>query len=313
MISAVQYLTERESRRRAAVFTAWDIISSSEGKGIDGGRRLALQQLVGQKESLAGLDLDNAVLIGMDLHGAEIDLGSFKDGTFKSCNLDGISLNETDLSSANFLDKCTIRGARLIKTNLTSTKFSDLDMTGSSFDRVEANADTTFNGATLMNVTFSGGFIDNVNFGSAILMHATFNGGVSLTGANFVRARMADCRFSRAKAAGTKLQKAELSNCAFEFDTDLRKADFGQAALERATFLTVKASEANFFGAFLTGSSFSDCDLRGSNFTSADLTGVTIKNCDIRGMIVTDAKISDPHMFDGNKGTVVGLPRGTPQ
>lgn len=58
--------------RKAANYQAWQVVDTVQGKGGSGGRIDALQDLVANGVSLAGVRLDGAWLEGIQLEGAKI-------------------------------------------------------------------------------------------------------------------------------------------------------------------------------------------------------------------------------------------------
>jgi hypothetical protein len=73
-----------EIARKAANYLAWQVVNTAQGKGGSGGRIDALQDLVRNQVSLAGVQLDSAWLEGLVLPGADMRLATLKHANLRA-------------------------------------------------------------------------------------------------------------------------------------------------------------------------------------------------------------------------------------
>jgi Pentapeptide repeats (8 copies) len=121
--------------RKAANYQAWQVVNTAQGKGGSGGRVDALQDLVRNGVSLAGVRLDDAWLEGVRLKGANLTLASLRNAILRgaglrSANLQGADLTGADLTGADLrgaiLKGADLTGATLAATQLEGADLSDL-------------------------------------------------------------------------------------------------------------------------------------------------------------------------------------------
>jgi hypothetical protein len=129
---------EAEAARRArkdAVYQAWQVINSAQGKGGSGGRVDALADLVRNDVSLAGINLDHAWLESIDLRDASLPMASFE-----KCNLQGAQFDGARLDGANFrhatLTAASFAGASLRGADLTGARLSAANLAGADLTDV---------------------------------------------------------------------------------------------------------------------------------------------------------------------------------
>src|SRR5271169_3249371 len=132
LVAVIFYFSESGDRLKQKHYQAWQVINSAEGKGGNGGRIEALEELNADGVSLVGVNLSSAFLMGVRLPKGK---------------LAGANLRDASLRSANF------RGAR---------------MEGASFERSVLN-DADFTGANLKNTDLSGASLENVDLRNAEL------------------------------------------------------------------------------------------------------------------------------------------------
>ena len=123
-----------EIARKAANYQAWQVVNTAQGKGGSGGRIDALQDLVRNEVSLAGVQLDGAWLEGLVLPGADMRLASLKHANLRGADLRNVNLGQADLTGAD------LTGANLSHSRLTNaqvrgavamtTDFRGADLTG---------------------------------------------------------------------------------------------------------------------------------------------------------------------------------------
>jgi hypothetical protein len=155
LVAVVFYFAESGDRTKQKHYQAWQVINSAQGKGGNGGRIDALEQLNADGVSLVGVNLSDAFLVGIhlpkaklaradfnaadarnaDLHGADIVNATLQSANFRNARLDGVSfagsiLDEADLTGANLTDAdlsgASLAGADLRNTNLQDAKWNSL-------------------------------------------------------------------------------------------------------------------------------------------------------------------------------------------
>jgi Pentapeptide repeats (8 copies) len=110
-----RFLLEIPQREKQAKYQAWGVVHTAYGQKVSGARISALEDLLNQGESLAGLSLENeANLAGIDLSKA---------------NLRGANLYGADLCGAN-LCGADLRGANLRGVDLYDANLSDANLSG---------------------------------------------------------------------------------------------------------------------------------------------------------------------------------------
>jgi hypothetical protein len=107
LLAAVVYVLEADDRARERRYRAWEIVRSSSGLTMSGGRIDALETLVQDGVSLARIELTGTHLAGARLAG----------GDLSDSDLRGADLTEADLRSAN-LAGAHLGGATLVRAKL---------------------------------------------------------------------------------------------------------------------------------------------------------------------------------------------------
>lgn len=307
MVSAIQFVRERDSRRRVAVFSAWSIVSSTEGKRANGGRSDALKQLKENNQSFAGMVLDGAVLDNLDLSKSDLSYSSLRNVDLNRCSFNNVSLIHASLAHGTFRDHCEFRRALFSETDLRDAHLSDDDLDESRFHIAIGDDSTTFDGASMRDAEIANSSFVGSTFDNSDLSKAVFTA-TSISLARFVNAKLNGCRLSAVDASNAQFAKASLQDCLIERHTLLRDADFSRVHAERAIYNDVDLSGAVFFGAFLAGTTFQNCILTGANFTSADLRSATFEKCDLSGAIFTAADVN-AGAFSNCKGNLPSLVR----
>ncbi len=124
-----------ELARKAANYQAWQVVNTAQGKGGSGGRIDALQDLVANDVSLAGVRLDEAWLDGIRLAGARLERASLRNAILRGAhlrraNLQGADLTGADLTGADLRDAilkdATVAGAALSAADLEGADLTEL-------------------------------------------------------------------------------------------------------------------------------------------------------------------------------------------
>src|SRR5579883_3266080 len=77
LVVVIFYFAESGDRRKQKHYQAWQVINTAQGKGGNGGRIDALQELNADKVPLVGVDVSTAFLQGLDLQGANLMRSDF--------------------------------------------------------------------------------------------------------------------------------------------------------------------------------------------------------------------------------------------
>src|ERR1700739_4344994 len=77
LIAVIFYFAESGDRLKQKHYQAWQVIDLAQGKGGNGGRMEALQELNADGVSLVGVDLSSAFLKGVELRRAKMARANF--------------------------------------------------------------------------------------------------------------------------------------------------------------------------------------------------------------------------------------------
>lgn len=162
LIAVVFYFAESGDRLKQKHYQAWQVINTAQGKGGNGGRIDALEELNEDKIPLIGVDLQSAFLQGIHL---------------KKVNLSRANFAAADARDADLLD-ATIENASLRGANFRNANFAGASLQGSTLD------DADFSGANLSGVNLADATADNLDLHSANLENLEWRRIKSLKGAN---------------------------------------------------------------------------------------------------------------------------------
>jgi hypothetical protein len=127
LVAVFFYFSETSARTMQRHYQAWQVINTAQGKGGNGGRIDAMQQLNHDGVSLVGIQAgDNAFLFGIRLPGAQLDRCDLDSSDLRDSVFNRASMSFCNLQSANF------RGASLTNADLTDADLSDSDLTGAN-------------------------------------------------------------------------------------------------------------------------------------------------------------------------------------
>jgi hypothetical protein len=141
LIAVMFYFTESGDRIKQKHYQAWQVINTAQGKGGNGGRIDALQELNADRIPLVGVDLSGAFLQGVHLQSAHLSRSNLSAADLRESDLNSADLSDADLRSANCRD-CILHGADLERADLTDSDLVNADLTGADISgAVLANAD----------------------------------------------------------------------------------------------------------------------------------------------------------------------------
>jgi len=110
IVAVAFYFSESGDRLKQKHYQAWQVINTAQGKGGNGGRLDALQELNEDRVPLVGVDVSGAFLQGLRLEKANLARGNLNAADVRNAVVPLIDLSDADLRSANFRD-CNCHGA----------------------------------------------------------------------------------------------------------------------------------------------------------------------------------------------------------
>lgn len=131
LVAVIFYFAESGDRLKQKHYQAWQVINSAQGKGGNGGRIEALQELNADGVPLVGVDLSSAFLQGVQLKKANLVRANFDKADARNAELEGARMDDASLQNANF------RGAKFSRASLRESVLDDADLTGAELQRAD--------------------------------------------------------------------------------------------------------------------------------------------------------------------------------
>ena len=153
IVAVLFYFSESGDRLKQKHYQAWQVINTAQGKGGNGGRIDALQELNEDHVPLVGVDVSGAFLQGLHLEKANLARANLNSADVRNAVLPSIDLSDADLRSANFRDS-NCRGASFRGATLDEADFSGADLGGADLS-----------GATLVNADLRNADLRSVDWG----------------------------------------------------------------------------------------------------------------------------------------------------
>ena len=174
LVAVIFYFGESGDRVKQKHYQAWQVINSAEGKGGNGGRIEALEELNADGVSLVGVDLSSAFLHGVRLRKAALSRATFNGADARDAELAGADLQNASLRGANFrqavldgvdlresmLDEADLNGAVLRGADLTGSSLADADLRGADLQGAKWNDIRSVKGANVLGVKNAAGFVE---------------------------------------------------------------------------------------------------------------------------------------------------------
>jgi hypothetical protein len=126
LFAAIFYFAGASDRLKQKHYQAWQVINTAAGKGGNGGRIDALQELNHDRVALIGVDVAGAYLEGVRLEKARARRGNFSGSDLRRANFKQAGLDDADFHWAN------LRGADLRECNLAGSQLDDADLVGAN-------------------------------------------------------------------------------------------------------------------------------------------------------------------------------------
>src|SRR6266403_403046 len=141
LIAVVFYFSESGDRLKQKHYQAWQVINTAQGRGGNGGRIDALQELNADRVPLVGVDVSGAFLQGIHLQSAHLSRSNFSAADLRDSDLSSADMSDANLRSAN-CRHCILRSIDLERADLTDSDLVNADLTGADISgAVLANAD----------------------------------------------------------------------------------------------------------------------------------------------------------------------------
>jgi uncharacterized protein YjbI with pentapeptide repeats len=122
LVAVIFYFADSGSRLKQKHYQAWQVINTAQGKGGNGGRIDALQELNADHVSLVGVDAGGAFLSGIQLERAHLERSDLHATDLRNSNLRFAKLTYSNLQSAN------LRQAMLAGADLSNAEMQDADL-----------------------------------------------------------------------------------------------------------------------------------------------------------------------------------------
>jgi Pentapeptide repeats (8 copies) len=162
LIAVIFYFAEAGDRMKQKHYQAWQVVNSAQGKGGNGGRIEALEELNMDGVPLVGVDLSAAFLQGIRLRKANLVRATFDAADARDADMESARMQNANLRGANF------RGAKLDGAALRASTLDGGDFTG----------------ASLRGADLSGASVEDADFSAADFQGVQWEGLRSVKGAN---------------------------------------------------------------------------------------------------------------------------------
>jgi Pentapeptide repeats (8 copies) len=149
LVAVIFYFSESGDRLKQKHYQAWQVIDAAEGKGGNGGRIEALEELNADGVSLVGVNLSSAFLMGVRLPRGKLARANFGGADARDANFVGANVVDASLRSANF------RAARMAGASLAGSVLDDADFTGADLKNADLTG-TSLENADLRNADLRG-------------------------------------------------------------------------------------------------------------------------------------------------------------
>ena len=152
LIGVIFWFSESGARIQQRHYQAWQVIDTAQGKGGNGGRIEALEELNADRITLTGVDVSSAFLQGLRLPRAKLIRANLSAADLRDSDLDRGDLTWANLDGANFRN-ADLQNAVFDHVSLRDCDLSGADLAGARFDGADlSNAD--LHGADLRGIAW---------------------------------------------------------------------------------------------------------------------------------------------------------------
>jgi hypothetical protein len=136
IVIVVFYFYDSGNRVKQRHYQAWQVINTAQGKGGNGGRIEALEELNEDHVSLVGVDVSGAFLQGLHLEKGDLARAILNAADVRNAIVVSSDLRDADLRFANFREcdcvRTSFRGAMLDEADFLGANLSGVDLTEAS-------------------------------------------------------------------------------------------------------------------------------------------------------------------------------------
>jgi hypothetical protein len=133
IVIVVFYFYDSGNRVKQRHYQAWQVINTAQGKGGNGGRIEALEELNEDHVSLVGVDVSGAFLQGLHLEKGDLARAILNAADVRNAIVVSSDLRDADLRFANFREcdcvRTSFRGAMLDEADFWGANLSGVDLT----------------------------------------------------------------------------------------------------------------------------------------------------------------------------------------
>jgi hypothetical protein len=141
LIAVVFYFSESGDRLKQKHYQAWQVINTAQGRGGNGGRVDALEELNADGISLIGVDVSGAFLRGVQLEKARLGRANFNSADARNSDFQSADFSSADLQAANFrasdLRSADFSGAQLTDADLFGANLAGANLSKAALDNTD--------------------------------------------------------------------------------------------------------------------------------------------------------------------------------
>jgi uncharacterized protein YjbI with pentapeptide repeats len=141
LIAVIFYFYESGDRIKQKHYQAWQVVNTAQGKGGNGGRIEALQELNLDGVPLVGVNASGAFLQGIHMQYARLLRSDFSKADVRNSDFQSADFADATLSSANFrngiLSKASFSGAQLDDVDFFGADLSGADFSGANLGNAD--------------------------------------------------------------------------------------------------------------------------------------------------------------------------------
>jgi hypothetical protein len=134
LIAVVFYFSESGDRLKQKHYQAWQVINTAQGRGGNGGRIEALQELNSDRVPLVGIDVAGAFLQGIHLQRARLSRSNFSGADVRNSDFHSADMSDANLRVANFRESM-LRNVEFDDADLTDADLWGADLSGANLSR----------------------------------------------------------------------------------------------------------------------------------------------------------------------------------
>lgn len=141
LIAVIFYFSESGDRLKQKHYQAWQVINTAQGKGGNGGRIDALEELNTDGVPLVGVDVSGAFLQNIHLEHARLLRSNFNAADLRDSHFNFADFSDANLDTANFRQG-HLHGAGFQRADMENADLVDADLSDADLSGVKlANAD----------------------------------------------------------------------------------------------------------------------------------------------------------------------------